>query len=92
VKPERIIKKNAHALFLMGLFNYVGWNLVMIELRSVVAQVVHEIDIMFPLGSNFDADDYFSCIMDLFFSRVPPQDLFFYQEGEAKFSQAAPPG
>ncbi|BCS24988.1 cytochrome P450 [Aspergillus puulaauensis] len=76
-KPELIINKKAHMPFLTGPFNCAGRNLAMMELRSVVARVVHEFDIAFPPGSDFDAEDYFGRIKDHFVSGAPPQHLVF---------------
>lgn len=76
-KPELIINKTAHMPFLIGPFNCAGRNLAMMELRSVVARVVHEFDVSFPKGVEFHAVDYFDRVKDYFVAGAPKQEIVF---------------
>ncbi|QGA22244.1 hypothetical protein EYB26_009960 [Talaromyces marneffei] len=76
-KPELTINKTAHMPFLIGPFNCAGRNLAMMELRSVVARVVHEFDVSFPKGVEFDAVNYFDRVKDHFIAGAPKQDMVF---------------
>jgi cytochrome P450 len=63
--------------FLIGPFNCAGRNLAMMELRSVVARVLHEFDVSFPKGIEFDAINYFDRVKDHFVAGAPKQEIVF---------------
>lgn len=50
--------------FLIGPFNCAGRNLAMMELRFIVARVVHEFDVSLFNGIEFDTANYFGGVKD----------------------------
>lgn len=63
--------------FLIGPFNCACRNLAMMKLCSVVARVVHEFDVAFPRGIEFDPANYFDRVKDHFVAGAPKQEIVF---------------
>jgi len=60
----------------VGSSNCPGKSLALMEIRSILARTLHEFDVSFPEGVQFDIA-FFNGIRDRFVGGVPKQDLVF---------------
>jgi cytochrome P450 len=74
-KPELVLNRNVFIPFSTGPYNCAGKALAMMELRSVVARVVNEFDVV--LDEGFDVEAYWEGIMDHFTAGPPAQMVRF---------------
>ncbi|KAL6706482.1 hypothetical protein ACN47E_005421 [Coniothyrium glycines] len=74
-QSELVLNKQVFMPFSVGPYNCAGKGLAMMELRSVVARVVSEFDIVLP--GTFVAEEYWGGVMDHFTAGPPSQEVRF---------------
>jgi cytochrome P450 len=74
-RPELVLRKGAFFPFMVGPYNCAGKGLAMMEMRSVVAKVVREFDIVLP--ESFKGEDFFEGIKDHFTAGTPRPEVSF---------------
>lgn len=79
-KPEMVLNKGAFKPFSTGPYNCAGKDLAYMELRSVVARVINEFDVLLP--AEFVTEKYFEGIKDHFTAGPPLQMVSFIRTGD----------
>ncbi|CAN9145904.1 unnamed protein product [Alternaria alternata] len=74
-KPELVLNRQAFIPFSTGSYSCAGKALSLMELRSVIARVVAEFDIVLDEGT--DANAYWEGILDHFTAGAPPMTVRF---------------
>lgn len=61
----------------MGVYNCIGKNLAMMELRSVIRRSIAEYEVSFPKNVRFDEKEFFGNVKDHFTGGIPRCELVF---------------
>ncbi|KAI9054769.1 hypothetical protein LZ554_001918 [Drepanopeziza brunnea f. sp. 'monogermtubi'] len=88
-RPELVLNRHAFIPFSTGITNCPGRKLAMMELRDVVARVLHEFDLRLAggmAGESFDVETWMKGTRDYLVAKVPRVELEFAERFPERMS------